>query len=324
VTQFVRITASAGGVSRDWALYVAPDPNAPPLLQSLAIAPTSVAGGTNATGTVTLRTPAPAGGLSVTLSTSNLSVARPPGIVTIPAGQTSATFAITTFAVANTTAATITASYDVARSATLTVTAGAPAAATLSSVGLSPSSVVGGATSQATVTLTSAAPAGGAAVSVASSNTSAATVPSTVTIAAGATSATFTVTSRTVTSSTSATITATYGGASRTATLTVTPSGGGGGALPAPSLLSPANDARFAPGQSITFDWSDVPGAASYTIQIDDQDTFPSPIVNQTMTPSQFTTSTLPTTRMWVRVRANDASGNATGWSAVRRFEVKN
>jgi hypothetical protein len=127
-----------------------------------------------------------------------------------------------------------------------------------------------------------------------------------------------------VTSSTSATITATYGGASRTATLTVTPSGGGGGALPAPSLLSPANDARFAPGQSITFDWSDVPGAASYTIQIDDQDTFPSPIVNRTMTPSQFTTSTLPTTRMWVRVRANDASGNATGWSAVRRFEVKN
>jgi len=78
------------------------------------------------------------------------------------------------------------------------------------------------------------------------------------------------------------------------------------------------------PGQNIAFDWSDVTGAASYTIQIDDQDTFTSPIVNQTMTASQFSSSTLPTTRMWWRVRANDASGNPGNWSSSRRFEVKN
>ena len=42
------------------------------------------------------------------------------------------------------------------------------------------------------------------------------------------------------------------------------------GPLPAPAQLSPANDARFAPGQSDRFDWSDVTGAATYTIQIDD------------------------------------------------------
>jgi hypothetical protein len=64
--------------------------------------------------------------------------------------------------------------------------------------------------------------------------------------------------------------------------------------------VSPANDARFSPGQSITFDWSDVTGAASYTIQIDDTDTFSTPLtVNQTVGASQFSTS------------------------AVRRFEVK-
>jgi hypothetical protein len=92
----------------------------------------------------------------------------------------------------------------------------------------------------------------------------------------------------------------------------------------APTLVSPANDARFAPGTTITFDWSDVSGAASYTIQIDDSDSFSAPlIVNQTTTASQFTTSTLPTTRMWWRVRANDASGAPGNWSAVRRFEVK-
>jgi hypothetical protein len=101
---------------------------------------------------------------------------------------------------------------------------------------------------------------------------------------------------------------------------TPTPSG----TLPAPSLLSPAADARFAPGTNITFNWSDVSGAANYTIQIDDQNTFSSPIVNRSVTASQFSSSTLPTLTMWWRARANNASGNAGTWSAARRFEVKN
>jgi hypothetical protein len=45
--------------------------------------------------------------------------------------------------------------------------------------------------------------------------------------------------------------------------------------------------------------------------------------VNQTTTASQFSTSTLPTVRMWWRVRANNAGGSGP-WSEVRRFEVKN
>ena len=44
------------------------------------------------------------------------------------------------------------------------------------------------------------------------------------------------------------------------------------GTLPAPSLVSPASDARFNAGQTIVFDWSDVAGAANYIIQIDDQE----------------------------------------------------
>jgi hypothetical protein len=89
-------------------------------------------------------------------------------------------------------------------------------------------------------------------------------------------------------------------------------------------LLSPPADARFAPGTNIVFDWGDVTGAVSYTIQIDDQDTFPSPlIVNQTATTSQFNTSALPTLRMWWRARANGTGGPGQ-WSAARRFEVRN
>ena len=88
------------------------------------------------------------------------------------------------------------------------------------------------------------------------------------------------------------------------------------GPLPAPSQLSPSNDARFSPGQTIGFDWSDVSGASTYTIQIDTSQTFAAPLTVEVTGPSsQFTTNTLPTVRMWWRVRANDASGAPGAWS---------
>jgi subtilase family protein len=95
---------------------------------------------------------------------------------------------------------------------------------TLSSIMLSPTSVIGGASSAGTVTLSAAAPSGGAVVYL-SSSASAATVPTSVAVAAGATSATFTVNTSAVTASTPVTVTASYAGASKTAALNVTPSG---------------------------------------------------------------------------------------------------
>ena len=196
--------------------------------------------------------------------------------------------------------------------------------ASLSAISVSPTSVVGGTTAQGTITLTGGAPSGGAVVTLSSANTSVVSVPASVTVAAGASSATFGVNTSAVAANTGVTITATYGGVSRTTTLTVTPASTSTSPLPAPSLVGPAADARFSPGASITFDWTDVSGAASYTIQIDDSDTFAAPqIVSQNTTVSQFTTSTLPTTRMWWRVRANSASGTPGSWSPARRFEVK-
>jgi hypothetical protein len=66
-------------------------------------------------------------------------------------------------------------------------------------------------------------PAGWKGRELSSSNPAVATVPASVTVAAGATSATFPVTTSAVASSTSVTITGSAGGASRSATLTVTP-----------------------------------------------------------------------------------------------------
>jgi hypothetical protein len=124
------VTATAGGVSKSIFVNVAPDPNAAPLLQSMTISPASVTGGTNATGTVFLSTPAPSGGISITLSTSNSAVAQAPGIVTVPAGQTSANYTLSTFPVGADTSATITAFYDTTRTASVTVTRGATASPT--------------------------------------------------------------------------------------------------------------------------------------------------------------------------------------------------
>ncbi len=202
--------------------------------------------------------------------------------------------------------------------------ASTPTTASLSAVSVSPTSVVGGTTAQGTITLTGGAPSGGAVVTLSSANTSIVSVPASVTVAAGTSSANFGVNTSAVNANTSVTITATYGGVSRTTTLTVTPASTSSAPLPAPSLISPAADARFSPGTSITFDWTDVSGAANYTIQIDNEESFASPqVVNLNTTASQFTTSTLPTTRMWWRVRANSASGTPGSWSSSRRFEVK-
>jgi hypothetical protein len=90
------------------------------------------------------------------------------------------------------------------------------------SVSASPASVQGGSTATGTVTLTAAAPAGGALVGL-SSASSAVTVPAGVTVAQGATSATFGITTSTVSMLTSTTISASYGGVTRTTTFTVTP-----------------------------------------------------------------------------------------------------
>ncbi len=317
-------------------------------LNSFTVSATTVLGGDTVQGTVALLTGwlAPPGGALVALGSTNPALASVPASVTIPQGASSATFIITTQPVASATTVTILAS----RSFTLKQTLELLPPGALASLSLNPTTVTGGQSSQGTVTLSSPAPAGGVVVALSSLNTAVAQVPASVTVPAGASSATFTIsTSPVFGSGTWSQITASAGGLTRWANLNVNPAPPGtvvptatptpipptatpaaptptpAGSLPAPSLLSPAHDARFSPGQTITFDWSDVAGAASYTIQIDDAEAFSSPlIVNQTVTASVYTNSTLPTTRMWWRVRANDAAGNPGAWSAVRRFEVRN
>jgi hypothetical protein len=77
---------------------------------SVTVSPSSVAAGTKATGTVTLTSPAPREGAAVTLSRSVGAITMP-STVTVPAGQTTATFQIATQAVTATTTITISATH---------------------------------------------------------------------------------------------------------------------------------------------------------------------------------------------------------------------
>jgi len=196
-----------------------PAQTAQPNLSSLVLNPSSITGGQRATGTVTLTATAPSGGVVVTLSSAN-SAASVPSSVVIPATSLSANFTITTTAVTTTTVGNITATYSGAsKSAILTVNPPAPGA--ISSLTLSPSTIVGGSTATGTVTLTKAAPAGGIVVNLTSSNSTRAKVPATVLIPAGALSQVFNITTTATKQKTNVRITASYAGVNKSATLTI-------------------------------------------------------------------------------------------------------
>jgi hypothetical protein len=171
-----------------------------------------------------------------------------------------------------------------------------------------------------TVTLGTAALANNAQVQLTSSNPAVASVAAVLYFAQGALSSGFFVSTHAVTTPTTVTITASAAGVTQTTTLTVTPAPPQ--PLAAPTLLAPANGARLNVGQTASFDWSDVSGAASYTIQISTSSTFASTVVNQGVTASQFATAALPKATLYWRVRATDAAGTAGTWSAALSFRV--
>src|SRR5205085_7228394 len=116
------ISGTYSGVTKTASLTVNPPP-APPAaaLSSLTLNPTSVVGGSPSTGTVTLTAAAPAGGVTVSLSSSKTTVATVPSSVLVPQGATSKTFTVTTLRVTKNTSAVISASYSgVTKTATLT------------------------------------------------------------------------------------------------------------------------------------------------------------------------------------------------------------
>jgi hypothetical protein len=189
-------------------------------LAGMSVNPAGVVGGNGATGTVTLTRAAPAGGATIALSSAS-AAAKVPASVTVAAGATSATFAVTTSAVTTSTLTTLTASYGGASQGTTLRIDPAPPPIKLVSVMLGKWSVAGGGKVTGRVNLSAPAPAGGAVVALRSSNAAVGSVPATLAIPAGATTQTFTIVTRRPPKSTSVTLYATYAGMQRYAVLKV-------------------------------------------------------------------------------------------------------
>ncbi|HEV8685786.1 MAG TPA: hypothetical protein VGQ84_00790, partial [Gaiellaceae bacterium] len=92
----------------------------------------------------------------------------------------------------------------------------------------------------------------------------------------------------------------------------------------APTLVSPPNGGRFAPG-NVTLAWNAAAGAKFYEVQVDTRSDFSNAnkIWVQGIAQTQFTVSLTAERTYWWRVRGrNDFAAGA--WSAVRSFEIKN
>jgi uncharacterized protein (TIGR03437 family) len=211
-TQGVTITAQAGGVTETASLQI--DPANSVQLAGLSASLGSILGGKNLTGTVTLTGNAPPGSVNIAIASDNGNV-RPPAVVTVPFGKSSADFAIATLAVTSAQTVTLTASLSqTTASATLTLLPPLELA-------LGASAVVGGRSVTGTVTLGDPAPVTGAPVALRSGDNAVQVPP--VTIAAGQSSQTFTLTTSAVTAARAVSISATYAGSTQTVLLTVNP-----------------------------------------------------------------------------------------------------
>src|SRR5207249_4112336 len=128
------------------------DPVSPPTggahLLSLALNPTTVLGGQVSVGTVTLDSPAPASGAVIALSSDSPAAVVYSRVVVL-AGQTSATFNVTSTPVVATTIAHITATFN-GGSLTASLTVNPPS---LISLTLNPIKVINGANSSGVVSL---------------------------------------------------------------------------------------------------------------------------------------------------------------------------
>ena len=205
------VTAGMGGVSKSGALTIKG-----PTVASLSASPAALTGGGASTVTYTLSSPAPAPGVSIQLATNP--PLRGPGSTVLGAGDSTGFFTLATDAVSTATPVVVSATLNgVTTTTTLTVNPPSPTA-----LAFAPSFVVAGGTSLGTVTLDAPAPGGGISLPLAS-NSIAATVPASVSVAPGQKTATFVAKAAQVGSDATVTISVGRSGANRTADLVVSP-----------------------------------------------------------------------------------------------------
>ncbi len=296
----------------------------PPLAASVAavtLTPSSVAGGEASAGAITLDQPAPDGGATVFLASSETDLVRVPFRIIFPAGATAAAFVAETRPSARDRQVHIfAASKGDMRNATLTVGPLRPRAR-LFSLGVNPAFITAGSEALGTVAL--AGPARSTtAVRLAASDALRVLVPPAVVVPTGASSASFAVTTGHDNTPGEIVISASLDGVVKSMTLKL-----GGAAtmdmLRPPSPLAPYENAAVGLGAPVEFSWSDVIGAATYTLEVDDSPAFDVPLVaSRVLLAPRVSLSGPPPGVFWWRVRANDHYGAPGRWSQPRMLQV--
>jgi hypothetical protein len=307
------VTATYGGASTSTPLTVDP-----PSLKAISPVPNRITGGAVGSATLAFNGSMPPAGAVVSLSSSNPALAAVPATVTAPAGSFFQSVPIQTAVVSTPTDVTITATW---KSVTLTNVVTLTPAVPPTSWTLDRTQTTGSQGALARVAIAAAQPTD-MTYTLTSSDPTVATMNTSVTISAGSTAAGVLVTTiPPLSTPKSVTLSVSGAGVTMTVSLLVNPFPAG--PLPAPALLSPADAARPAPNTPITFDWSDVAGAATYTIQVATTTAFTSTVLTSTVVPSQLVTSLAATGDRFWRVRANRPDGSAGAWSASRALRVK-
>lgn len=183
--------------------------------QEVTLTPNPVTAGGKVTGTVTLRDPAPVGGLVVLLS-SDKSSATVPASVAIPAGKTTGTFVVTTSAVSVDVLATIKATAN-AEFASTVLAIRVPAPQKITFV---PGELTGGGKGTLTIDLTVPAPTGGLVLKL-SSSISTLVIPTTASVPAGKASVTVAMASTVISADVVAKVTASANGIAVVANLPI-------------------------------------------------------------------------------------------------------
>lgn len=254
---------------------------AAPEMAGVSFSPPGVYGGATSTGTIRLPAAAPSGGLSIALASDNPQAVTIPASVTVPAGAKVVRFRLRALPVAVVTDVVIiaTAGRDAqsgaARTAARQTARFRVAPPTAGWVKFSPNMVPAGAASTGTVFLTGPAPEGGQRVLLVSRDPSLVSVPDSITVPAGGTSAVFSAQTGPTRTRVGVTVVASVGGADKlgSSVLGLLP---GAPAAPVGLSATPQWDPHCDPCDSmpmpeIALSWNAVSGASSYTLYRDGQ-----------------------------------------------------
>jgi hypothetical protein len=214
------------------SLQAAPDSasvaSAPLTVTGIYLDHRAVVAGTTVNADAILTAPAPSGGATLSVASSNPAAVSAPATVTVPAGAVSVPVPITINSVSQTTPVVLSSTYSAAIApspALLVMGTSGTSVPLLSMLSVSASAIPGGSYAIGAVTLTEAAPSGGTNVALLSSNTSVASVPAGVVVPAGSTTAPFLITTYTQTANAAVAIGARLNGETLGVPVTVTTGG---------------------------------------------------------------------------------------------------